>query len=34
MKDTSKINEIVNLLIEGQFLTEIEIVNKGEKAFA
>lgn len=34
VKDTGEIDEIVDLLIQGQLLTEIEIVNKGEKAFA
>ena len=34
VKDTCEIDEIVNLLIQGQLLTEIEILYKGEKAFA
>ena len=34
MKDTGEIDEIVDLLIQGQLLTEIELINKGEKTFA
>ncbi len=34
VKDTCEIDEIVDLLIQGQLLTEIEILYKGEKAFA